>query len=262
MKSIVFVRGFDTALSTEYLQLDVLLSNTYDFTYGPNEDLLDVYQGLLTTIDTIKPEILIGHNVGGGLLVKYVKSKNYKKEKIILLMPFICRNPILDLVSKFLKFHQVFDPKLVFPKAMFTPPFYNSKGSIVFNTDFTMVSFNQPYDMYMDNDIQLNDVFAFMEYNPNVTIFYAEDERLNTIDETTLQRILPNCRLIKGYWHSNNTDLFVRVNNRLTSRLSYLRNTVYRIMVKHDLLTENAMLYLIHRFRSAVHELILPNKVL
>lgn len=82
MKSIVFVRGFDTALSTEYLQLDVLLSNTYNFiyfTYGPNEELLDVYQGLLDTIDTIKPDILIGHNVGGGLLVKYVKSKKYKK---------------------------------------------------------------------------------------------------------------------------------------------------------------------------------------
>jgi len=223
-KTILFVHGFDTVSSKEYLLLDLLLSKTYIFTYfayGPNEDLLDVYQRLLDTIDTNKPDILIGHNVGGGLLVKYVKSEKYKNEKTLLLMPFLCRNPNLDLASEFLKLYQIFDPKLVFSK------------------DCSMVSFKQPYDMYMDNDIQLNDVFAFMKYNPNVTIFYAEDERMNIIDETTLQRILPNCRVIKGYWHSNNTDMFARLHNRLTSKLNFMRDMVFCLMKSHNIVRSN-----------------------
>jgi len=244
-KTILFVHGFDTVSSKEYLLLDLLLSKTYIFTYfayGPNEALLDVYQRLLDTIDTDKPDILIGHNVGGGLLVKYVKSDQYKNEKTLLLMPFLCRNPILDSISNFLTFYKIFDPKLMFPK------------------DSSLVSFRQPYDMYMDKAIQLNDVLAFMKYKSNVTIFYAEDERLNIIDKTTLQQILPTCRLINGYWHSNNTDFFIRIYDRLTSRLSYLRNTVYIIMKKEGRLTKNAALYLIYRFQSAVHMATKPSQ--
>jgi hypothetical protein len=245
-KSILFVRGFDTAVSAgadEYLYLKLLLEKTYEFTYfdyEPNVDLQGVYASFLNIIDTNKFDVFIGHSLGGGLLVKYINSSIYKNEKIILLMPFICRNPTLDLVSNFFKFHKIFDPKLVFPKSIYSPLFYILEGSVVFNNDFSMVSFKQPHDMYMDPDIQSNDVFKFMNDNTNVTIFYADDERLNIIDETILQQI-PKGRLIrvKGFhecWRSSDdpdTDLFARLDNRLNTKVK-LFDVVFQVMKRHN----------------------------
>jgi hypothetical protein len=245
-KSMLFIRGFDTTVSVgadEYLYLKLLFEKTYEFTYfdyEPNEDLKDVYARFLSTIEKKKFDIFIGHNLGGGLLVKYIKSAQYKNEKVILLMPFICRNPNLDLVSNFFTFHKRFDPKLVFSKAIFSPLFYILEGSIVLNSDFSLVSFKQLYDMYMDPDIQTNDISKFMNDNANVTIFYAEDERLNIIDETILRQI-PKGRLIRvnGFhecWRSSSdpdTDLFARLNNRLNTKVK-LCDVVFQVMKRHN----------------------------
>ena len=245
-KSILFVRGFDSAISAgsdEYLYLKILLEKTYEFTYfdyEPNEDLQDVYSRFLNMIDKNKFDVFIGHSLGGGLLVKYIKSTLYKNEKIILLMPFICRYLNLDLASNLFTFHKMFDPKLVFPKSIYNPLFYILKGSVVFNGDFSLVSFKQLYDMYMDPEIQSNNVFKFMNDNTNVTIFYAEDEHLNIIDETALQQI-PKGRLIrvKGFhecWRSSedpDTDLFARLNNRLNTKVK-LSDLVFQIMKSHN----------------------------
>lgn len=241
-KSILFVRGFDTVGSDKYLYLKLLSEKSCEFTYfdyEPNEDLKDVYARFLNIIETSKFDLFIGHSLGGGLLVKYIKSMLYKNEKIILLMPFICSNPKLDLVSNLFTFHKIFDPKLVFPKSIYSPLFYILEGSVVFNSDFSLVSFKQLYDMYTDPDIQSNDVLSFLDKNTNVTIFYADDEQLNIIDETVLKQI-PKSRLIrvKGFrecWRSSNdpdTDFFTRLNNRINPKL---RDVVYRVMKIHNI---------------------------
>lgn len=223
--------------------MKLLLNKTYEFTYfdyEPNEDLQAVYARFVNIIEISKFDVFMGHGLGGGLLVKYIKSALYKNEKIILLMPFICSNPKLDITSKFLQFHQIFDPKLVFPKSIYSPLFYFLEGSLVLNGDFSLVSYKQPYDMYMDPDIQSNDVCKFMNDNKNVTIFYAEDERLNIIDETILQQI-PKGRLIrvKGFHEclrsssDIDADLFKRLDNRLNGE-EKLRNVIFRIMKRRN----------------------------
>jgi hypothetical protein len=111
--------------------------------------------------------------------------------------------------------------------------------SIIFNIDFSLVSFKQPYDMYMDPEIQSNDVLSFLEKYTNVTLFYADDEQMNRIDETVLQQI-PKGRLIrvKGFhecWRSSNdpdTDFFTRLNNRLNPKL---RDVVFQVMKRHNI---------------------------
>jgi hypothetical protein len=79
-----------------------------------------------------------------------------------------------------------------------------------------------------------------MNDNANVTIFYAEDERLNIIDEPILRQI-PKGRLIRvnGFhecWRSSSdpdTDLFARLNNRLNTKVK-LCDVVFQIMKRHN----------------------------
>ena len=76
---ILFVRGFATSLSTgtdDYLGIKTLLERHYDFTYfdyEPSEALGVVYKRMCSNIDSVNPDILIGHSLGGGLVAKYVR---------------------------------------------------------------------------------------------------------------------------------------------------------------------------------------------
>jgi hypothetical protein len=228
MKSILFVRGFATPLSSgmdDYLYIKLFLSDSYDFVYfdyDSSEDPDALYLRMCSVIESRKFDILMGHSLGGGLLAKYCKENPLnipKYEKIILLMPFLCKNIAFDLLT-LLSFVQ----HLLFPKGLFAPSSYIFEGGNIMNNDYSLISFKQPFVLYSSS--VSNDV-SFIINNPNITVFYALDEKLNIIDEAVLQQIpISQLKRVQGLhecWRSirinndPNTDFFAQLRRVLNS---------------------------------------------
>jgi hypothetical protein len=194
MKSILFVRGFATSMksgSDDYLHLKVVLSQTHEFTYfeyEPSEDICDVYKRFCNVIENRNFDILMGHSLGGGLITKYVKNnpdKVKKYDKIILLMPFIARNLVFDICSQF----RLTLENFLLPKGLFAPSWYVSDDGNILNNDMNLITYKQPLHLYSSRDSPVSNDVSFIENNPNITLFYASDERLNVIDESILKTI-------------------------------------------------------------------------
>jgi hypothetical protein len=195
-KSILFVRGFATQLSSgidDYMYIKVLLEREYKFTYfdyEPSEDLDVVYNRLLNALQSVNmhPDIIIAHSLGGGLIAKYIKTMPKTvidgHEKIILLMPLICKNIINDFASNF-----QFIPNILIPKSLFLPASYLFDVGNLLNNDNSLISFKQPFVLYNDPSYAISNDVSFIKNNKNVTLFYASDEKLNMIDESVLSTI-------------------------------------------------------------------------
>ena len=235
MKSILFVRGFATSLSSgmdDYLHLKLVLQNTYEFVYfdyDPSEVLDVVYKRMCSVIESRKFDILMGHSLGGGLVAKYIKSNPSqisKYEKIILLMPLICKNTSADLLSiLFSSPIFILNPKMILTKGLIVQSSQICEGGNLLNGDYSLVSFKQPNDLYNEpNSVISNDV-SFIANNPNITLFYASEEKINIIDESVLQKIPPDqLKRVSGLhecWRSvrintnKKTDFFTQLNHVL-----------------------------------------------
>jgi hypothetical protein len=195
-----------------------VLSGTYEFIYfdyDTLEDIRDVYKRLSETIESRHFDILMGHSLGGGLLTQYIKynpEKVQKYDKIILLMPLLCKNVAFDIITKFSFILNNF----LLPKGLFAPSWYITDDGNILNNYTELISFKQPCDIYssISNDI------SFIVSNPNITVFYALDEKLNVIDESILQQIpssqLKRVRGLHECWRSiriyddPNTDFFTQ----------------------------------------------------
>ncbi len=231
---ILFVRDFATDISTgvdDYLHLKLFIEGINDnkyinqrspvrykvvpFNYGPNDDIKKVYERLCQ--NALSYDILIGHGLGGGLLAKY-RNENVVNKKVILLMPLLFRNEKYNLINQFFELHLLLNPMLLFPKGLFIPAQYVFEGGNICNSDYSLISFKQQYDFYKDLKTENSEYLSFFECNENVTIFYAKDEQLSTIDETTLSKI-PKTKLIRveglhECWRSinvNNIDFFTNL---------------------------------------------------
>ena len=226
---ILFVRGFATDISTgvdDYLHLKLFIDGILDnkninqrpagrykvvyFNYGLDDNINEVYERLCR--ESNQYDILIGHSLGGGLLAKY-RNNYLQDKKIILLMPLLFRNDNFNLISHFLfKPSLLLNPKLVFIKALFAPAQYIFEGGNLLNCDFSLISFKQMYDFYKEfkeNNLE-SEYLEFLKCSENVTIFYANGELLNAIDENTLSKI-PNKNLIRveglhECWRSTNLN--------------------------------------------------------
>lgn len=195
---ILFVRGFATALSTgidTYLGIKIVLEQHYDFIYfdyEPWETLDEVQKRLFKIIHTVKPDILIGHSLGGGLVAKYIKSHTEtinKDMKIILLMPLLCKTAFSELMMKILSHSLSFNPKLLLPKSLIMNPMDIYEGGNILNRDFSIISFRQLYDIATE---QLTNDLSFISDNPKIKLLYASNENINIIDESVLKQIPTN----------------------------------------------------------------------
>jgi hypothetical protein len=199
MKSVLFVRGFATALSTGvdiYLHIKTVVNKTHDFVYfdyDPSEALDVVYKRMCSVLESRKFDILMGHSLGGGLLAKYFKSNPSqvsKYEKIILLMPFMCKNIKADLLTQlFASPLFTFNPDFLLQKALLCSSSDLLEGGNLLNDDYSLVSFKQPSDLYTEPNSAVSNDISFIVNNPNMTIFYASEEKINIIDESVLQKI-------------------------------------------------------------------------
>lgn len=218
-KSILFVRGFATPLKSgldDYIYIKTLLQMNYEFVYfdyDPSELMDVVYKRLSSVIEGRDFDILMGHSLGGGLLAKYLKLNPLAigdYEKIILLMPFMCKNSLYDLAVPTLTLQLAFNPSLIFPKALFVPSSSLFEGGNLMNSDYNQISFRQPYDLYTEKNTTVTNDVSFIIDNPNITIFYASYEMLNIIDESVLKKI-PSAQLkrvagLHECWRSTNIN--------------------------------------------------------
>ena len=207
--NILFIRGFNTdniETNDTYSHIRIVLSQKNSiiyFNYNPNDDIMKTYQKLCKVIHRKKFTHLIAHSLGCGFLMKYIsdhpnKIQTYKK--IILLMPFIYKIPIIHALSNIPFIKHVYLPKLIFlPNSKLI-----SLGNFL-NDEYKLISLTQIFDMY--TKLLLNsDIFVDLlnKHRKNTVIFYAKDEYFNVIPQGILDEIY-NKEYINGLHESFNS---------------------------------------------------------
>jgi len=186
--NILFIRGFNRKL-TDIFDGYSSIKNVYPhmtyFDYSPDDDLIDVYKRLQKQIKKGKYTHLIGHSMGGGLLMRYIYDHKVNKDvKIILLMPLIYKTLINQIIASI-----PFASNISCPKGLLIP---NSnlyeQGSFV-NDTFKLVSLSQVSQMYNNIMLEPEHFIAKLNSCPNCVLFYATKEAFNTIPDSVLSKI-------------------------------------------------------------------------
>ncbi len=185
-QNILFVRGFNTKLTDTfdgYSSIKNVYPHMTYFDYSPDEDLLNVYSRLQTQIKKGKYTHLIGHSMGGGLLMRYIYDHKVSA-KVILLMPLIYKEPVNKIIASI-----SFASNISCPKGLLIP---NSnlydQGSFV-NDTFKLVSLSQVATMYNNIMLEPEQFISKLNSCPNYTLFYATKEAFNTIPDSILSQI-------------------------------------------------------------------------
>jgi hypothetical protein len=196
--NVLFIRGYATDMNSNYLSKDAYSSfdvffmmSSYKleyFNYSPEEDLSSVYARLCDKLENNLFDAIIGHSMGGGLLLKFLtEHKNYMDcisktdKKIIFLMPLIERSIANDIIAGIPFIGNVYLPKLI----AFPNNFLYNDGNIL-NDDIYPVLGKQFVTMqhkYIDKlDLSIID-------QNNCHMIYAKNELFNIISPQTLNKI-------------------------------------------------------------------------
>jgi len=203
-KRILFVRGFNTdniRTNDAYSHVREVLSQTHAveyFGYNPNDDIEDVYQRLCATIRANRhdgPTRLIGHSMGGGLLMRWVKdhytSNTTKRtkyrhiEKVLLLMPLVYKVGRLEWICQI-----PFAWRLFVPKALILPASRLFTDGNLLNDDFSLLPVKQVVGMYRRYMLEATDLIDTLNrHSDKVVLFYAKEEAFNVIPTEILDEI-------------------------------------------------------------------------
>jgi pimeloyl-ACP methyl ester carboxylesterase len=192
----LFVRGFGTnniKTNDSYANILIVLNqnpknNVEYFDYSPDEDIVKVYKRLCKVLKDGQYTHLIGHSLGGGLLMRYIYDyprEISKYRHVILMMPLLYKNPSNNFLLNipFLK-------NIPLPNAFFLPSSKAYKTGNIINDGFKLTKFQQVAGMY--NEIMLDpDVFVdtLNENRSNTVLFYAKEEGYNQIPKDVLKKI-------------------------------------------------------------------------
>lgn len=187
--SILFVRGFNTAVSGTYNNFDNFfeLSNNYKlsyFEYAPREDLGTVYSNLCKKINDGSYTVLMGHSMGGGLLLKFLTEHRTSIphfNKIIFLMPYISTS-----ISHNLLFSIPFTHKLYLPFNLVAPNRSLTNEGNYLNDDYRLTPLLQPSTMHHDYIPHMD--LSILNQD-NCVLIYAENESITPIPEKVLDKI-------------------------------------------------------------------------
>jgi pimeloyl-ACP methyl ester carboxylesterase len=208
---IIIVRGFGTNnIKTNDSYANILIVLTQNpknkveyFDYNPDEDIVKVYKRLSKVLKDGEYTHLIGHSMGGGLVMRYIydyPDEISKYRHVILLMPLLYKNPSNNFLLNipFLK-------NIPLPNAIFLPSSKAYKTGNIINDGFKLTKFKQVAGMY--NEIMLDsDVFVdtLNENRLNTVLFYAIEEGYNQIPTDVLKKI-KNKKYINGLHESFNS---------------------------------------------------------
>ena len=219
--SILFIRGFNTDMNSSNDQTKLCYSmfdnffemSKYDFSYfnySPEENLDDVYSKLETHIMNGSYTILIGHSMGGGLLLKFLTEHPEKIEtytKIIFLMPMITKVFSTEIICKI-----PFIDKMYLPKCLIIPNNNLFNNGNILNDSFNLLNSKQVVTMY-NNKNYISKMDLSIINKPNCVMIYAKDEMLSTITPDVLEKI-ENKHILEGkhemFNESNHSNKFFK----------------------------------------------------
>jgi len=204
--NVLFVRGYATDMNSNYAckytysSFDkFFMMSSYKleyFNYSPEDELSAVYARLCDKIENNLYDVIIGHSMGGGLLLKFLNEhKNYvdcmskTNKKIIFIMPLIERYLPIDILAKI-----PFVPQFYFPKFLSTPNNKLYDDGNILNDDFYPINNKQVgtmYNEYIDKmDLSIID-------HECCHMIYAKGELFNVILPQTLNKI-KNKTILEG----------------------------------------------------------------
>lgn len=202
---ILFIRGFNTDMNSSleetkhrYSSFDNFFEmSKYDFNYfnySTEENLDVVYSRLEKQLMNGSYNILMGHSMGGGLLLKFLTEHQEKIEtysKIIFLMPMITKVFSTEIICKI-----PFIDKIYLPKWLIIPNNNLFNNGNILNDSFNLLNSKQVVTMYNDkNYISKMDLSIINK--PNCVMIYAKDEMLSTITSDVLEKI-KNKHILEG----------------------------------------------------------------
>lgn len=205
--SILFIRGFATDINSNYACKfayssfdNFFMMSQYNleyFNYSPEEDLPDVYTKLCDKIENNLFDVIIGHSLGGGLLLKFLtEHKNYMdcisntNKKIIFIMPIIVKDNILvDILAK-----NPLVPQLYLPKFLSCPNNNLYEHGNILNDDLYPIANKQIGTMYND---YINKMDLSIIDSDNCHMIYAKGELINVMSQQTLDKI-KNKTILEG----------------------------------------------------------------
>jgi len=203
MKKILFIRGYNTDMNStkkdSYCNFSTFfeLSKEYKlkyFNYSPEEELDEVYKRLCKTLSIQKYDILIGHSMGGGLLLKYLtenKKKIKKYDKLLFLMPLVSKVPSTNILTKI-----PFSEKLYLPKALILPNNNLFDLGNILNDNYKLLCVKQVVTMYNDNKYISSTDLTILN-KKNCHLVYAKNEKFTIIQDDVLDKI-KNKTILEG----------------------------------------------------------------
>jgi len=196
MKNILFIRGFGTdniKTSDTYANIYIILRQDVNktvryFNYSPDEDIVKVYKRLCKVIKDNDFTHLVGHSMGGGLLMRYIyhhANDVSKYKQVILLMPLLYKIPS----NKFF-FNIPFVRNISLPNAIVLPSSKAySKGNIL-NDGFKLSKLKQVVEMYKEIMLESDEFVETLNDNrSNTVLFYAREEGYAPIPNSVLKKI-------------------------------------------------------------------------
>ena len=144
------------------------------FNYSPNEDIVKVYKRLCKVIKDNDFTHLIGHSMGGGLLMRYIYDhpndvSNYKQ--VILLMPLLYKTPF----NKFF-FNIPFVRNISVPNALVLPSSKVYLRGNILNDGFKLSKLKQVNNKYKINKTPISLKFILYEYITNKPILKIQPQ--------------------------------------------------------------------------------------
>lgn len=208
---ILVVRGFDTdniKTNDTYANIHIVLSQNANnhivyFSYGQDENIVNVYKRLCKVLKDNVFTHLIGHSMGGGLLIHYMYDhpddiSNYKH--IILLMPLLYKTPFNRFIFKIPLVRNISLPNaVILPSARIY-----STGNIL-NDGFKFSKMKQLVDVYDKIILEADESVDVLNRNKsNTVVFYAREERITPIPQRVLKKI-KNKKYVNGLHESFNS---------------------------------------------------------
>jgi len=199
MKKLLFVRGFSLSNNSEYDEYKQIYTffrmSKYKleyFWYTTEEQLDEVYERLEQTIKTGNYSVLMGHSMGGALLSRFCRENDVSGyDKIILLMPFIRTNSVLNqlLTWDFAREWRV-------PKVMVLPQSFveGAKATIfshivsaLLHDSFAPIGIHQPF--YAKDNLLMTDKEIVRLFKNNIYLIHSPTDELISLEPELLSRI-------------------------------------------------------------------------
>jgi hypothetical protein len=201
---VLFVRGFATSLNGPnrhiYDVIELFFQNpNYSFEffdYDPNSDLEIVYELLKKRLENLADPhktIVIGHSLGGGLLLNLIDKGVLKRfHKIILIMPFIMSPSILKWVAKI-----SFLSCISLPKCLLLPNRELFEYGNIFNDDWYLIPIKQLISFEKKFSLKSEQISNVLNHYFNVHMIYAKNEKLTAVHQNILNEI-KNISFVNG----------------------------------------------------------------